>query len=105
MTITRTSFARHWNGAISGAIAAALTLLIAGCATPPKVQETRMVWPPPPLTTRIQFVRTITSEKDLTSDTTFTDTLAAFLTGEKLPSGRIAEPAGLAVSDDGDRLY
>src|ERR1043166_509129 len=98
---TRASCAAQWICSISPAVMAALTLVIAGCATPPKVQETKMVWPPPPLTTRIQFVRTITSEKDLTSDTTFTDTLAAFLTGEKLPSGRLAEPGGLRVSDEG----
>ncbi len=84
----------------------ALAFALAGCASaPPPAKETKMVWPPPPLQARIQFVRTITSEKDLTSDTTFSDTLAAFLTGEKLPSGRIAEPTGLAVSDDGNRLY
>ena len=87
-------------------ILTALAFVLAGCASaPPPAKETKMVWPPPPLQARIQFVRTITSEKDLTSDTTFTDTLAAFLTGEKLPSGRIAEPTGLAVSEDGNRLY
>jgi DNA-binding beta-propeller fold protein YncE len=89
-----------------GAIAvAAIIAFLGGCATAPPPKETKMVWPPPPLPTRIQFVRTITSEKDLNSDTTFTENLAAFLTGEKLPSGRIAEPAGLAVSEDGERLY
>lgn len=87
-------------------MAAAIAVVIAGCASaPPATKEVKMVWPPPPLETRIQFVRTISSEKDLTSDTTFSENLAAFLTGEKLPSGRIAEPVGLAVSDDGDRLY
>jgi DNA-binding beta-propeller fold protein YncE len=50
-------------------------------------------------------VRAISSERDITSDTTFSEGLAAFLTGEKLPSGRIAEPVGLAVSDNGERLY
>jgi DNA-binding beta-propeller fold protein YncE len=91
---------------VAAALGAALVVILAGCATaPPPVKETKMVWPPPPLPARIQFVRTITSEQDLTTDTTFTDNLAAFLTGEKLPSGRIAEPAGLAVSDDGERLY
>jgi DNA-binding beta-propeller fold protein YncE len=84
----------------------AFAVILAGCASaPPPPKETKMVWPPPPLPARIQFVRTITSEKDLTNDSTFTDSLAAFLTGEKLPSGRIAEPSGLAVSDDGNRLY
>ena len=64
-----------------------------------------MVWPAPPQPARIQFVRNITSERDLAGDTTYTEGLVAFLTGEKMPSGRIAEPTGLAVSDDGQRLY
>lgn len=80
-------------------------LLLAGCASAPPVQEERLVWPAKPLTTRIQFVRSIYSEKDLKSDTTFTESLAVFLGGEKIPDGRIAEPIGLAVSDDGERLY
>jgi len=88
------------------ALALAALALVAGCASaPPPQKETKMVWPPPPLEARIKFVRNIVSERDLTMDTTFSENLAAFLTGEKMPSGRIAEPAGLAVSDDGDRLY
>jgi len=88
------------------AIVATMFSVLAGCATAPAPQtETKMVWPPPPLPARIQFVRNITSEKDLNSDTTFSEGLAAFLTGEKMPSGRIAEPVGIAVSDDGNRLY
>lgn len=91
---------------IAGALITALMLILAGCAAPPTVEETKlMVWPPAPLPTRIRFVRNIVSEEDLKSDTTFTSGLAAFLTGEKLPAGRIAEPMALAVSDDGDRLY
>jgi DNA-binding beta-propeller fold protein YncE len=88
------------------AIAAALLATVPGCGTAPVQQkDTAMVWPPPPQTARVKFVRAITSERDLTSDTTFSEGLAAFLTGEKLPSGRIAEPVGLAVSEDGERLY
>ncbi len=91
---------------VAAATMMALSVMLSGCATAPQpVKETKMVWPPPPLPARIQFVRNITSEKDLTNDSTFTDSLAAFLTGEKIPSGRIAEPSGLAVSDDGNRLY
>ena len=88
------------------ALAAVFVALVSGCAAPP-VQDkgVKMVWPPPPQEARIKFVRNIVSERDLTMDTTFTENLAAFLTGEKMPSGRIAEPVGLAVSDDGDRLY
>jgi len=95
-----------WIGGISAAIAVAVTLFAAGCAAPPpKLEETKLVWPPPPLTARIQFVRSIYGEQDLKQDTTFTQTLVAFLTGEVMPYDRIAEPVGLAVSDDTDRLY
>jgi len=90
----------------AAATIAAMILILAGCATPPPVEEAKpMVWPAPPLTTRIRFVRSIVSEDDLKRDTTLTQGLAAFLTGEKLPEGRIAEPMALAVSDDGERLY
>jgi DNA-binding beta-propeller fold protein YncE len=50
-------------------------------------------------------VRSIFGEEDLQKDTTFTQNLVAFLTGEVMPVDRIAEPVALAVSDDGDRLY
>lgn len=90
---------------LRAATAVLLTLALADCATPPPVEETKLVWPPPPLTTRVRFLHSITSEIDLKSDTTFTQGLVSFLTGEKMPQGRIAEPIGLAVSDDGDRLY
>jgi DNA-binding beta-propeller fold protein YncE len=88
------------------AIALAAIVLVPGCANAPvQEKDARMVWPSPPLTTRIKFVRAIASERDLSMDTTFSENLAAFLTGEKMPSGRIAEPAGLAISEDGERLY
>lgn len=99
-------FDRHSAAAIAVAIGVALPVILAGCTTAPVQQkDTKLVWPPPPQPARIKFVRSITSERDLTSDTTFSEHLAAFLTGEKMPSGRIAEPAGIAVSDDGQRLY
>jgi DNA-binding beta-propeller fold protein YncE len=100
----------HFEGPLLAAIGAvavmATIMVVSGCASaPPQEKEVRMVWPAPPLPARVKFVRNIVSERDLSMDTTFTDNLAAFLTGEKMPSGRIAEPAGLAVSDDGERLY
>ncbi len=81
-----------------------LLLILTGCATAPK-EELRLVWPPPPLTTRIEFVRSIISEDSLGRDTTFTEILLNFLGGEKPPPNRIVEPMGVAVSDDGQRLY
>ena len=100
----------HGNRTALGTALAAIMLaavaIVPGCGTAPvKQEEKKMVWPPPPLPARIQFVRNITSERDLAADTTYTESLAAFLTGEKMPSGRIAEPTGLAVSEDGQRLY
>ncbi len=83
-----------------------LLAALAGCATVPKKEEpVRLVWPPPPLTPRIEFVRSIVSDENLGRDTTFTQSLLNFLAGEKPPPNRIVEPMGLAVSDDGQRLY
>jgi DNA-binding beta-propeller fold protein YncE len=90
---------------LAAASAVFLILGLSDCATPPPVAETKLVWPAPPLPTRVRFVQSITSEKDLKADNTFSQGLAAFLTGEKMPAGRIAQPMGLAVSDDGERLY
>src|SRR5262249_12303582 len=59
-------------------LVAALMLILAGCATaPPPVEETKLVWPPPPLAPRIKFVRSIVSDADLKADTTFSQGLAA----------------------------
>jgi len=81
-------------------------LFIAGCATPPKpVEPIGPVWPGAPLTARIQFVRSIASDEDLDRDTTFSDSLLEFLSGRKTLAHRIGQPTGIAVSDDGNRVY
>ncbi len=64
-----------------------------------------MVWPEPPEKARIEFVRTIISDADLDKDTTATQKLLNFLGGEKPSANRIVEPMGIAVSDDGNRVY
>lgn len=93
-------------GMLGLGVALVVVALAAGCGTAPaKTEEARMVWPPPPLPARIRFVRNITSERDLSSDTTYSQSLVAFLTGEKMPSGRIAEPTGIAISEDSQRVY
>ena len=88
-----------------GAAAAALLLVLAGCATAPQQEMTRLVWPAPPLPARIEFVRSITSDKDIDNDVTFSEKMVEFLSGVKPPANRIVEPMGLAVSDDGNRVY
>ena len=88
------------------AIAVGLSVMLASCVTaPPPAEMKRPVWPAPPLTARIEFVRSIVSDEDLGRDTTSSQRLANFLGGEKPPANRIAEPMGLAVSDDGNRVY
>lgn len=79
---------------------------LAGCATASRKEElVRLVWPPPPLPARIEFVRSIVSDEDLGQDTTFSQQLLNFLGGQKPPANRVVEPMGVAVSDDGQRLY
>ena len=78
---------------------AAVVGVLGGCASgPPPKEGPKLVWPAPPLPPRIEFVRSITSEDDLKTDTTFTASMVTFLAGEQMPDGRIASPAGLAVS-------
>lgn len=91
---------------LTGALALLIAALLAGCATTaPEKKPLRFVWPPPPLPARIEFVRSIVSDEDLGKDTTFSQSLLNFLAGQKPTTNRIVEPMGLAVSDDGQRLY
>lgn len=82
----------------------ALQSLLAGCAAK-QPQQVRLVWPPAPQVSRIEFVRSIASDEDLEHDTTFSQRIINFLAGEKPPPNHIIEPMGLAVSDDGSVLY
>jgi len=82
-------------------------LTMVGCATQQKPAEgpIKLVWPSPPETPRIQFVRSIVSDKDLADDTTFTQNVINFVAGSKPLPNSVLEPMGLAVSDDGQVLY
>ena len=85
---------------------AAVVAVLAGCASaPPPKAEVRLAWPEPPEPARIQFVRAISSDEDLGKDTTATQSILKFLEGEKPTANRIVEPMGIAVSDDGNRVY
>jgi len=86
-------------------IAAGLLGLLSSCATAPRPEAPRLVWPAPPLPTRIEFVRSLFSNEDLGRDATFDEKVLEFLAGKKPPLNRITEPLGIAVSDDGDRVY
>ncbi len=99
--ITHKSFytkAASWIGLV-------LIALAAGCAAQKPVEEARPVWPPPPEKTRIEFVRTISSEDDIAHDTTFTQKVRDFITGMAPTPAQVVEPDGIAVSDDGSVVY
>jgi DNA-binding beta-propeller fold protein YncE len=88
----------------AGACAITLATLLGGCATKAP-EQIKLVWPPPPLAPRIEFVRSIVSDEDLGRDMTFSDKVVEFLAGTKPPPNHLAEPMGIAVSDDGNRVY
>lgn len=99
--MTIQNLARILRGvAVAGAVA-----VLNGCATAPPPKEIHMVWPEPPETARIEFVRSIISDDDLGKDTTSTQSILRLLEGEKPAKNRIVEPMGIAISDDGDRMY
>ena len=81
-------------------------LTMAGCATvADKSKLIELMWPEPPLTPRIKFVRTLASERDLGRQQTFTELLLDAVAGKKPQVGHLSEPVGIAVSDDGQRIY
>lgn len=96
--------ARHSMHRLFHALAlAGLVALMAGCATDvTKNEQKRLVWPEPPETARIESIRTIASDKDVGSDNNFN--MLEFLAGAAA-SAKIGDPMGLAVSEDGNRLY
>ena len=89
----------------AGILGAGLLLLLSGCATAPKEDSIKLVWPAPPLPKRIEFVRSIYGENDINADYTYKPDLVDFLSGKKPPENRITEPMGMAISEDTQRLY
>ena len=82
-----------------------LLTLALGCATtapPPKL--VKPVWPDAPQKPRIQFVTGLRSKEDLPQKKSFGSKLqeAAFGTND---IAYVYQPSGLAISDDGKRLY
>jgi DNA-binding beta-propeller fold protein YncE len=87
-------------------LAVAVTLAVAGCAAaPPTADAPRPVWPPPPAPPRIEFVRSLATEQDLGSGRSAGAWLLDLLGGSGRTADRLAEPMGIAVSDDGNRVY
>jgi DNA-binding beta-propeller fold protein YncE len=84
---------------------ATLVVAAVGCAvTPREPDPPRLVWPPPPAPPRIEHVQTLTSGQDL-GERSAGAWLLDLLGGSSQTVDRLAEPMGLAVSDDGARVY
>lgn len=64
-----------------------------------------LAWPEPPLKARIRFVGNLVSGKELEQGISVRDSLLEFLAGQPLARDRIANPMGVAVSEDAQRVY
>jgi DNA-binding beta-propeller fold protein YncE len=83
-----------------------VTIGVAGCAAaPPPPEPPRLVWPPPPAPPRIEFVQSLSSGEDLRSARSAGSWLLDLVGGSSPTVDRLAEPMGVAVSDDGNRVY
>lgn len=84
---------------------AAAVLGLAGCAAPEVAPQIKLAWPEAPDTARIEFVRTIIDDKDLTKDSKASQSIFKFLAGDVASKYRVVEPMGIAVSEDTHRVY
>jgi len=81
-------------------MAVALLAALTGCASRPVGKP--LVWPKPPETARIRFVTTFRHTVDL--DNSFWARTWRFIGGGS-GGPRLSQPMGLAVSEDGNRVY
>lgn len=79
---------------------AVAALLAVGCAHAPRAE---VVWPAPPDKPRIRFVTAFAQTEDLNAESGWDDVRRKLLGYSPEPA--LASPTGLAVSDDGHRLY
>lgn len=78
--------------------------MIAGCATAKAVTFEKPTWPSPPQKARIQFVTGLRSKDDLPKEKTFKDRFQEAAFGSR-DVAVVYQPSGLAISEDGNRLY
>lgn len=77
--------------------------LLAGCAMVEKPEVTELLWPAPPLTSRIKFVGVLRERGDLGK--TSGELVADALLGPKGMPDSLHQPVAVATSTKGDRLY
>ncbi len=96
---------RRLARAVAGVAAATLVALLVGCASEVVKEQPLLVWPAPPEVARIKFLRTLIDDNDLNQELSASRKMLNFLAGEVASTNRILEPMGIAVSDDGHRVY
>lgn len=98
------SATRHCSGSSTVLILLLLAMLLAtaGCSSVRLVSapapEQRIVWPPPPLAPRIEWVREIGSHRDLGVEPGFWQKLVGFIAGEQVE--RFLRPYGIWAAGD-----
>ncbi len=99
---------RLWYRFAKGAMGAMAVLIAiaaaSGCAARAKEKPIAMAWPEPPEKPRVVFVRTLGSELDLKGRSA-AQTAADFILGRRREAYHLYQPVGLAVTDDGQRLF
>jgi len=90
-----------------GAITVAFSLLCTGCSSPRGVLfpplEPKLVWPSPPEEARVMFVGTLSTEKDLKKEISWSEGFGELVFGKK-EMGFMVGPYSIAV-DDKSRIY
>jgi DNA-binding beta-propeller fold protein YncE len=81
------------------ALASGLLVMLAACATTEKAKPIEMFWPDPPDKPRIKYERSLQGKDELGG----TSVLEAVVGKEASPG--LHQPMGIAVSDDGQRIY
>ncbi len=93
------------RGRVMWWLSAVSLLAFLGCASWKKKEDIKPVWPPPPQTERIRFLRLIESSDDIEREVSVFRRLLRLVGGRKAPTFTLREPMGIAVSDDGQRIY
>ncbi len=81
------------------ALAAGILITLTGCATTEKPKPIEMFWPDPPDKPRIKYERSLQGKDELGGPS-----MLEVMVGKDASPG-LHQPMGIAISDDGQRIY
>ncbi|MFI5395946.1 MAG: SMP-30/gluconolactonase/LRE family protein [Candidatus Binatia bacterium] len=106
--VTRYTSHDLWRGA-RAALLGIVALGLCGCfpGVKPNASDKliELMWPEPPLKTRIKFVGNLTGEHELATGFNWKKDLTEFLAGTPTTETELANPMGIVVSADAQRVY